>query len=76
MNAFVTMSMWNWFIVPLGVINITVIHAFGIGVFIRYHTKSVNTMQKTDEEKDEDALKVVVLPIIVYIIAYIIKINM
>ena len=39
-TGFVIMNLWNWFIVPLGVISITLFHAIGIDMLISLMTPS------------------------------------
>jgi len=54
-NSFVIMKLWNWFIAPLGVINVTLFHALGIDIFVTKisphdRNKNRDLAEKTNEE--------------------------
>ena len=38
LNGYITLQYWNWFIIPLGVIQITLLHAIGLAYFIYFLT--------------------------------------
>ena len=77
-NAFVTMKLWGWFIVPLGVEPIPFVLAWGIGLFVFhmvYHPPE-QTEQTSDEMlKDlcETCSNAIVYPGAVLIVGYIIS---
>ena len=48
-KVFSVMLMWNWFIVPLGVISITYAHAMGITLLLGVLTHPIQAMKDDDE---------------------------
>ena len=57
-RAFVLAQMWEWFIVPFGVMAITYGHAVGLSILINLFHPS-KTPSKSDEESDESVKKAV-----------------
>jgi hypothetical protein len=45
-NGFVITQLWNWFIVPLGVISISIAHAIGLSLIIGMLTLRINAEYK------------------------------
>jgi len=54
LKAYILSSIWGWFIVPLGVVQISVSHALGISVFWSILTFSY---KKSDDKESIDYLK-------------------
>ncbi len=62
MEGFTLSFLWGWFLVPLGLPNISVIHAFGIALTARFFSKRLKTPKRkekkkgTDEKLDDDKI--------------------
>jgi len=53
-GAFIGMKLWSWFIVPFGIVEIKMAHAFGINLLVKFWTMRLNNEMledRTDEEK-------------------------
>jgi len=46
-NGFVLSYLWQWFVTPLGIPAIGLAHAIGLGMIIRYLTKSESNSENT-----------------------------
>jgi hypothetical protein len=42
LQGYVVSQLWLWFIVPLGVVNISVAHGIGIALIVSYLTARIN----------------------------------
>lgn len=38
LSAYTLMMLWTWFLVPLGIVGIGMIHAYGLSILIKYTT--------------------------------------
>lgn len=38
LSAYTLMMLWSWFLVPLGVMSIGMVHAYGLSILIKYAT--------------------------------------
>jgi hypothetical protein len=56
LRAFIIRDLWYWFIVPLGAPEISVLHAFGIGLFATLFVDQMLTIQMMRKD-DKDALR-------------------
>ena len=56
LRAFIIRDLWSWFIVPLGVPEISVLHAFGIGLFTTLFVDQMLTIHMMRKD-DKDALR-------------------
>lgn len=74
LNGFAIMNLWNWFIMPLGVINIGFAHALGIDVLITLIVM-VEVPKKIEEFEDivRNIIYINLLPIWALILGFIIK---
>lgn len=62
-NSFAVMCLWNWFMVPLGIVGIGLFHALGIRLLA---SVLVHTVPKNKEELDEmDSVHIQVMSIII-----------
>lgn len=53
LEAVAVKFLWTWFIVPLGVVEISLIHALGISILFSLLTKEISTKKKTTDENLE-----------------------
>lgn len=66
-TAFCLRDLWNWFIVPLGMIEITAIHALGIDLTIGKMSKNtLIDLDKSEEKELNEAVMYIVLPLITW----------
>ena len=56
LRAFIIRDLWSWFIVPVGAPPISVLHAFGIGLFATLFVDQMLTIQMMRKD-DKDALR-------------------
>ena len=52
-NGFTISCLWNWYLVPLGLKELGIIHAMGIGLFFAYvnfHSKEKSERKRETEE--------------------------
>jgi len=56
-SAFVFLWLWRWFIVPLGVLNITYWHSFGLVIIIQFLLLSVSLSREDMENSSERKAK-------------------
>ena len=56
LRAFIIRDLWSWFIVPLGVPEISVLHGFGIGLFATLFVDQMLTIQMMRKD-DKDAIR-------------------
>jgi len=68
-SAFAYFSLWKWFIVPLGVIQISPLHVLGVKLFL--NSSRTPNREETEEEKDYGAVKAIVAPLLVWGIGWI-----
>ena len=73
LGAITVMYMWGWFIVPLGVVDITIVHAYGLIMFKKTLFLNVDLTDKTDEQKKQDMIVSIVAPIVLLIIGFVTK---
>lgn len=69
--------MWGWFIVPLGVRDITFIHAAGLaytGKLLMWH--DISLTKRTQDERLERAIYSVMIPLTALLIGAILKVAM
>ena len=38
LNCYTGMRLWNWFMVPLGVVSIGALHSFGLAILVKFFT--------------------------------------
>jgi mannose/fructose/N-acetylgalactosamine-specific phosphotransferase system component IIC len=53
LNAFVLTQLWHWFVVPFGIMTLSMAHAYGIAILIRLFTYHHNYAK---EKTGNDAL--------------------
>ena len=70
LGAITVMYMWSWFIVPLGVVDITIAHAYGLVMFKKTLWFNFDLTDKTDEQKKQDMIVSIVAPIVLLIIGF------
>ena len=46
LDAWVLTKLWGWFLIPLGLPQITIIPAFGIALIVRFLTKDLETARE------------------------------
>lgn len=58
LNGYAVASLWSWFIVPLGMIPITITHGIGIGMIMSYltHQLSNDTFDETSDKNKIGAI--------------------
>lgn len=71
LNGFLLMSLWFWFITPLGVIPLTLPHAIGIGIIANLFKKNV-----TDKDLDKLVMENAVFLGVIYLFGYIVHLFM
>lgn len=54
LSAYTLMMLWTWFLVPLGVVSIGMIHAYGLSILIKYATMQGSDMLVISGNKKED----------------------
>lgn len=50
-NGIVLSFLWQWFLVPLGLPALGLVHAMGVGLIVRYLTYQTVNCKKEDDEK-------------------------
>jgi len=63
LNGFVGKSLWEWFLVPFGLVSITLAHAIGIGLVVSAF--SHHSGCKVSEEP-KDVLMMITRPFVLY----------
>jgi hypothetical protein len=51
-NGFVVQAIWDWFMVPLGLVHIGVLHAAGIALLFHYLSPYVDTESLAKKHED------------------------
>lgn len=70
-HAFVLMTMWRWFVTPLGVAEIGLWHAAGISTFVALFIAGLTAYGKdTDEIRLERGIRSWILPLIVITVGF------
>lgn len=54
LSAYTLMMLWTWFLVPLGVVSIGMVHAYGLSILIKYATMQGSDMLVISGNKKED----------------------
>jgi hypothetical protein len=72
LEGFVLSSLWEWFVVPLGVRHISIVHAIGICVLLDFLTYHYYDYKKSEEIGLIESLKyITVRPVTAYIVGII-----
>ena len=74
--GFTGMYLWNWFVAPLGVIELTVVHALGLDVLVTFWTTRItrdDLKETTEKERFVKAGAVLGLSIGALVIGLILK---
>lgn len=71
--AFAVSAMWQWFVVPLGVPAINIVHAIALVIFVRFVTRDVDWDKPTKKwaEQVEDTLKTIFYIALTLLVSYI-----
>jgi len=65
-HGFVIMTLWEWFLIPIGLASIGLANAVGLGFFIRYLTWQPTFNSKGDKNKSDNKLVLIfVYPFVV-----------
>lgn len=73
-SAFVSSTLWGWFLVPLGVPMIGIAHAYGLGVFTTFLTGTAGlslNMKDSGKEFGEKSIAALLLPWVALLFGYI-----
>ena len=55
LSAYTLMMLWAWFLVPLGVVGIGMVHAYGLYILIKYATiQGSDILTLSDNKKEPD----------------------
>jgi len=76
-HGFVLSALWGWYIVPLGLPAIGIVHAIGLALLVRYLTYHHNKCKRETEEENPISklvARVFVYPIAVLFIGWLIHI--
>lgn len=68
-DGWVLVHLWRWFLVPLGIVNISTAHACGIGLLISYMTQKCLPHRKQSELLAWN----ITTPAVVLLIGYVIQ---
>jgi len=79
-TLFLLHNMWAWFIVPLGMPQISYAHAYGINLLITHITFQVDAYsfknKLTETEKDTKTVTLMILPWIILLFGWITNLFM
>ena len=78
LKGFVITFLWKWFIVPLGVTEVGLVHAIGIGCIITFLTYSITNIKwdKNDSDKIKEIIAMYFVPLIFWGLGYVINLFM
>lgn len=72
LRGWVILSLWGWFILPLGAPNIQMSQALGIALILSFvTTHSFNLKDKTTEEKVKEYIMIIIYPLFTVGLGYI-----
>lgn len=76
-HGFAVMTMWGWFIVPLGVMALTLWHSLGLALTTYYISGGLhNSKTDTDTDNGLQIVKAYVAPLIVLAVGYLYNLGM
>lgn len=71
LSGYVIVTLWDWFIVPLGAVRIGVAHGLGIGFLVRYMAMTPNVATKENDEWWMSSAMAIIWPLVVLFFAWI-----
>ena len=63
LQGFVIQTLWRWFIVPLGVIALTLPQAIGFSILVKMLTARLDFREKTKDEEEKEILGAFLIPL-------------
>jgi hypothetical protein len=76
MRGWVLTYLWQWFIVPFGLPEISILHAWGFAILIGMLTSPVNLKEDTQKTDLNKTIIALIAPLISLGVGYLIHINM
>lgn len=73
LRGFVLQTLWRWFIVPLGVITLTLPQAVGLCVIMEFFTARVNLKKDTPEEETKKVILAFLTPLWFWAVGWIVQ---
>ncbi len=74
LSAFTIYTLWGWFVVPLGVMKISLAHAYGLSLFVGAFL--MNRGIDRDRKIDEKIVESVIVNLFLLLFGYVVSIFM